>query len=217
MVSGDNKDSKEEICEENQGEKKIKSTGEQQMEENIQDFQDTSKDGEMSNGEEKVTVPKQDYDFYKEKACEAENLTKRVKADFENYKRSIEKEKETFKEYSLVCFLEKLLPVLDTFEQAMNTTKYAEEKKGIGLIYSQFLDVLHKEGLRPIESEGKLFDPYKHEILMQEECEQEDGTIIEEFQKGYMFKDRVLRYSKVKVAKKSCDENGKKSQVSGDQ
>ncbi len=172
---------------------------------------------QKDDSEEMVTITKGEYDYYRQKVDEAENLTKRIKADFENYKRTIEREKEQFKEYSAADFLEKLLPVLDTFEQAMTTTKHPEEKKGIGLIYSQLLDLLHKEGLRPIEAEGKKFDPYKHEILMQEECSQEDDTIIEEFQKGYMYKDRVLRYSKVKVAKKICDENEKGTEIGGDQ
>ncbi len=152
--------------------------------------------------EEIISVAKTDYEYYKQKSREADDLTKRIKADFENYKKSIEREKEQFKENTVADFLEKLLPVLDTFEQAINNTKSESEKKGIGLVYSQLFDILQKEGLLPIETNNKKFDPFKHEILMQEEKDNvEDDTILEEFQKGYMFKDRVLRYSKVKVAK----------------
>ncbi|MFW6014661.1 MAG: nucleotide exchange factor GrpE [Candidatus Nanoarchaeia archaeon] len=161
-----------------------------------------------------VELTTQEYEKLKNKAEESENLTKRIKADFENYKKSIEREKEQFKEYAVAGLIEKLLPVLDTFDQALVSTKSEEEKKGLGLIYSQMIDILEKEGLRPIESVGQFFDPYKHEILMQEESDKEDDLIIEEFQKGYMFKDRVLRYSKVKVAKKR-DKNGN-AQRSGD-
>ncbi|MFW6449913.1 MAG: nucleotide exchange factor GrpE [Nanoarchaeota archaeon] len=172
---------------------------------------------ETQEGEEAADVVElttQEYEKLKNKAEESENLTKRIKADFENYKKSIEREKEQFKEYAVAGLIEKLLPVLDTFDQALVSTKSEEEKKGLGLIYSQMIDILEKEGLRPIESVGQFFDPYKHEILMQEESDKEDDLIIEEFQKGYMFKDRVLRYSKVKVAKKK-DKNGN-AQRSGD-
>jgi molecular chaperone GrpE len=73
--------------------------------------------------------------------------------------------------------------------------------KGIELIYAQLLDVLKKEGLQAIESLHVPFNPHKHECLMQEDSDKESGTIIEEFQKGYMLKEIVIRPAKVKIAK----------------
>lgn len=178
---------------------------EEQIADKIEDAEKISQQDEQADV---VELSKEEYENLKNKADDAENLTKRIKADFDNYKKAIEREKEQFKEYSMANMIEKLLPVLDTFDQALTSTKSDEEKKGLGLIYSQLIDILEKEGLKPIESLGQQFDPYKHEILMQQQSEQEDDTILEEFQKGYMFKDRVLRYSKVKVAKKR-DDDGK--------
>ncbi|MFW6013680.1 MAG: nucleotide exchange factor GrpE [Nanoarchaeota archaeon] len=189
---------------------------EKQNEEQISDTYESNSGNvcEESDGgnEESISLTKSEYEYYKQKAQEADNLTMRIKADFENYKRAIEREKEQFKENTVADFLEKLLPVLDTFEQAIANTKSESEKKGIGLVYSQLFDILQKEGLKPVETNNKKFDPFKHEILMQEEKSNvEDDIILEEFQKGYMFKDRVLRYSKVKVAKNKSGKNEEES------
>ncbi|MGM5482162.1 MAG: nucleotide exchange factor GrpE [Nanobdellota archaeon] len=183
---------------------------EEKKTENKEDFIDENQqDVQEAKDEEMVELTKDEYNKLKEKADDAENLTKRIKADFDNYKKANEREKEQYKKYAVANMVEKLLPVLDTFDQALNTIKSEEEKKGLGLVYSQLLDILEKEGLVPIECVNQPFDPYKHEILMQEESDVDDDIILEEFQRGFMFKDKVLRYSKVKVAKKrkEKDEN----------
>ena len=107
----------------------------------------------------------------------------------------------------LIC---KLLPVLDSFEMALKNTIDKEKfVKGIELIYSQFYQLLEDEGLRPIETAGKMCDPYLHEVLLTEECDKEDDCILEQLQKGYMLGSKVLRHSKVKVAKKSAEKKAK--------
>lgn len=143
----------------------------------------------------------------------------RLQAEFENYKKRVEKENIQFKQYAAAEFVKNLLPVLDSFELALksinSTVAAANEKiaKGMEMIYGQFYSALESQGLRPIKALGVRLDPYRHEVLMQgaTDDDKKDGMIVEEFQRGYMFNDAVLRYSKVKVLKfVSNDNNGGK-------
>lgn len=141
-----------------------------------------------------------------EKDKKIEELTEtlqRLQAEFENYKKYVEKSKADFMGYAKAAIIEELLPILDSFELALrNTTDKEKFVKGVELIYSQLYSMLEKEGLRKIDTEGK-FNPNLHEVLLKEESDKEEDTILEELQKGYMLGDKVLRYSKVKVSKKS--------------
>lgn len=133
---------------------------------------------------------------------ELTNLLKKVQADFENYKKRVEKERAEFAQYAAEEFTKSLLPLLDSFELALkNCSDKKDFIKGIELIYAQFTSLLESNGIKKIDALGKKFDPYYHEALLKEESDKEDGVILEELQKGYMFKDHVLRYSKVKIAK----------------
>ena len=159
-----------------------------------------------------------------EKSKKIEELTdtlKRLQAEFENYKKWNAKEKTEFVKYAHADMIAQLLPVLDSFEIALKSTKIEDfrdaknpkdflantndkEKfvEGVKIIYAQLYSVLEAEGLKPIKSTGERFDPYKHEALMKEESDKPEETILEEFQKGYMLNDRVLRHSKVKISGK---------------
>lgn len=130
-------------------------------------------------------------------------MLQRLQADFENYKKRIEKEKKDFAQYISAELVAKLLPVLDSFELALKN-KGADEDfvKGIELIYSQFFGMLQKTGLQKIDALGKRFNPEQHEALLAAEDIKADGNIIlEELQKGYMFNGIVIRTAKVKVSK----------------
>lgn len=125
----------------------------------------------------------------------------RLQAEFENFKKRTEKEKSDFCKYAEKDLMLELLPILDNFELALNNTKNKDEFiKGVELIYAQLVSALEKKGLKKIETAGR-FDPYKHEALMQEESDQEEGTILEELQKGYELNNIILRTAKVKVSK----------------
>lgn len=128
-------------------------------------------------------------------------LLQRVQADFENYKKRVEKEKQEFSGYLSAVFAGKLLPVIDSFENALKNC--ADD--GIKLLYSQLMGILSKEGLKRIECIGKAFDPFLHEAMMQAASDKEAGTVLEELQKGFMFGDAVVRHAKVKVAKNETD------------
>ena len=139
-----------------------------------------------------------------EKNQKIEELTdtlKRLQAEFENYKKRVDKEKTEFVKYSNADVIEKMLPVLDSFEIALKNTNDKEKfVEGIKMIYAQFHSMLEAEGLRPIKAAREKFDPYMHEVLMKEESDKPEGTVLEEFQKGYMLNDKVLRHSKVKIS-----------------
>ena len=86
-----------------------------------------------------------------------------------------------------------------------NTNDVKKFVDGTKMIYAQMYSVLESEGLKQIETEGEKFDPYRHEVLMKEESDKPEETILEEFQKGYMLNDRVIRHSKVKISGKEKD------------
>ncbi|HZX11982.1 MAG TPA: nucleotide exchange factor GrpE [Candidatus Nanoarchaeia archaeon] len=135
------------------------------------------------------------------------NTLKRLQADFENYIKRMEKEGRERQEYASAGILQRLLGIVDDFERAL---RIADQKdaltQGMQMMYQELLKLLAEEGVIPIKAVGEKFDPYRHEILDFQEA-QEEGMVIEELQKGYAYKDKVLRTSKVKVGKKVEREN----------
>ena len=131
----------------------------------------------------------------------------RLQAEFENFRKRTERERLEFFEYAGEQIVRSLLPILDDFERAMKASDVSGEGtefvKGIQLIYARLLDTLQKQGLETIETTGAQFDPHEHEAIMRlETSEHEDNTIVQEFQRGYKFKGRLLRPSMVQVAVK---------------
>ncbi len=157
-----------------------------------------------NNSNDKETMQQELSDKRDEKIAELTDTLKRLQADFENYKKRADREKDTYSKNANTRLIEKFLSLLDSFALAIknsNVSDFDKFRKGIEMIYAQFYSILQNEGLRPIEALGKKFDPYKHEVLMQEESEQ-DNIVLEEFQKGYMLHDHILRHSKVKIGVK---------------
>jgi molecular chaperone GrpE len=134
------------------------------------------------------------------------DLLLRKTAEFDNYRKRIERERQAFAEATTGDVVEELLPLLDDFERALVAeagTEGAEAyRKGVELIYNRLLELLRKRGVRPIEALGQQFDPHFHQAVTYEPAEgREDGEVIEDFRRGYMLGDRLLRPSMVKVAK----------------
>jgi len=152
---------------------------------------------------EKEKISKEDLikDLKEDQIKDLTETLQRLQAEFENYKKRIEKEKAEFTDFCKAELIKKLLPIIDNFELALKNEADEEFKKGVELIYAQLFEVLENEGLKPIDCSNKKFDPYCHEALIQEESDKESGTVIEELQKGYLLKDKVIRHAKVKVAK----------------
>jgi molecular chaperone GrpE len=128
----------------------------------------------------------------------------RRQADFENYKKRVERERAEDRARATAVIIEQVLPVLDAFERALDAhadPAYEEYRKGFELIYRQLLDVFTRYGLEPIEAVGRPFDPHLHHAVERvESAEHEDGIVLEEHQKGYLFRERVLRPSMVRVS-----------------
>jgi len=134
---------------------------------------------------------------------ELKNRLLRLQADFDNYRKRAKAEKEEHIEYANQELIKKLLPVLDNMDRACSSSEGSEEgiKAGLEKIAKQLKEVLEKEGLATIECEGEPFDPNCHEAVMcEEDSEHPSNTVVQELQKGYMMKDKVLRPSMVKVA-----------------
>lgn len=128
----------------------------------------------------------------------------RIMAEFDNFRKRSEKEKSQMFEIGAKDIIEKILPVLDNFERGLGTISEEEKggafAQGIEQIYRQFVTVLEEAGVKAIEAVGKEFDPNFHNAVMHAEDEDMGENIIsDEFQKGYMYKDSVVRHSMVKV------------------
>lgn len=129
----------------------------------------------------------------------------RTQADFDNFKRRVRKDKEEQAKYAALPLMENLLPVVDNFERAMAAGKEAQDvqslMEGIDMVFRQFEQALEKEGLETIQTVGEPFDPHIHQAVMQVESEEYDsGVVVEELQKGFQLKSKVIRPAMVKVS-----------------
>ncbi|MEW9104001.1 nucleotide exchange factor GrpE [Paenibacillus sp.] len=162
-----------------------------------------SGEGNTSSSEGAV----EDSELAKAKA-EAEEYQQRylrAQADFDNFRRRTLKEKEDFAKYASAKLVTELLPVLDNFERALATEQASSEAesfiKGVDMIFRQLGQVLEQEGVKPMEAVGQSFNPEFHQAVMTVDTDEyEEGVVVEELQKGYMLKDKVLRPAMVKVS-----------------
>jgi len=163
--------------------------------------------GEMSTQQlqERINELQREMEEKARLAEERLNQLKYLQADFENYRKNFDREKEFIIELANEGLIKDLLVILDDFERALQSVENERNREGLVMLYNNFLKILEKHGLRQIEALGKKFDPYYHEALLRESSDKEEGTILEELQKGYMLKSKVIRHSKVKIAEKSCE------------
>lgn len=134
------------------------------------------------------------------------NRLKYLQADFDNYRKKFDREKEMIIALAEERLISDLLIMVDDLERILQVSVDAIQKDGIVLLNRNFMKVLENHGLKRIESVGKKFDPYYHEAFCTEVCDCEDDIILEEFQSGYMLKTKVIRPAKVKVAVKKSEE-----------
>jgi molecular chaperone GrpE len=146
-----------------------------------------------------------------QEAGDARAAWQRTAADFANYRRRTEQEREAMLGLANEFLLRKLLVVVDDFERALAAMPPELQRlgwiEGLWAIDRKFKSLLESEGLTPIEAQGKPFDPHEHEAVLQEETDKApDGTVTNELQRGYRLRDRVLRPAMVAVAKNSRDQ-----------
>ena len=180
---------------ERMAEKKKKDVEEETVDETLEETAETDKkdesvDSQLAKLEEEVNTWKTDY--YK------------VFADMENLKRRLEKEHQNSLKFMMQSFIEELLPVVDNFERSLNVENPSEEiqtfLKGYQMIFDQLMAILEKNGVEVIEAQDQEFDPNFHQAVMTANDENYGHNIVvEELQKGYKLKDRVIRASLVKV------------------
>ncbi|HEY1678357.1 MAG TPA: nucleotide exchange factor GrpE [Candidatus Sulfotelmatobacter sp.] len=127
----------------------------------------------------------------------------RMQAEFDNARKRAAKEQQDFRDFATVDAIKSILPVVDSFERALQAkSEAADFRSGVDLIYKQLQDALAKLGVRPIAAKGEQFDPHVHEAIeMVETPDAADHEVLEEWQRGYKFKDRLLRPAMVKVAR----------------
>jgi molecular chaperone GrpE len=153
-----------------------------------------------------VASLEQDIQLLKSQLDDRTNQYMRIAADFENFRRRTQKEKEELEQQIKCSTINEMLPVVDNFERARSQIKPQTDgemniHKSYQSVYKQLVDCLKRVGVAPMRSEGKEFDPTLHEAVMREATEEQpEGTVLEELVRGYMLGDRVLRHAMVKVA-----------------
>lgn len=195
----------------------------EQVEESVEEVEEENAEEESTEGSEEEAPGEEDSkswaekraakkqakqdkkaDAYKEQIEQLEDKVKRQLAEFENFRNRTEKEKSAMFETGAKSVIEKMLPVVDNFERGLATVP--EDKKedpfvdGMNRIYKQLLTELENIGVKPIEAVGKEFDPNLHNAVMQVASEEyESGVVAQELQKGYTYRDSVVRHSMVAV------------------
>ncbi|QFT89913.1 heat shock protein GrpE [Bacillus sp. THAF10] len=154
--------------------------------------------------EVEITAQEQKIAELEAKLEDKENRLLRLQADFDNFRRRVKLDQEAAQKYRAQNLVTDILPALDNFERALKVNSEDEKilsfLQGMEMVHRQLAEALKTEGLEAIEAVGQQFDPHLHQAVMQvEEGEGESNTVLEEFQKGYKLKDRVIRPSMVKV------------------
>ncbi len=184
---------------------KINNSAENENKETLEETTENQEVSEVEQQEEETPAADAELEKIKADYEQLNNQYIRLAADFENYRKRQENERENLIKYGTIDALKKLLEVLDNFDRGEKALANVEDcqivKDSFNMVHKQTMDVLTKLGLEVIETEGKEFDPNFHEAVMQTPTsEQPDNTIVNELQKGYKLGDKVLRPSLVNVA-----------------
>ena len=200
----------EEIVQEEEQVQDTQSAGEeaetQDIEQEAEATEEASEEAEKQekkSGKKNSLFDKKDNKL-QEKVDELEDRVKRQMAEFENFRKRTEKEKSAMFETGAKSVIEKMLPVVDNFERGLAALSEEEKKQpfaeGMNMVYKQLMAELEKLEVKPIETVGCEFNPDLHNAVMQVESEEfESGVIAQELQKGYTYRDTVVRYSMVAV------------------
>jgi molecular chaperone GrpE len=192
------------------------------MQNQKQNQEENKKQPETEKKEEKVVSLKEsEYLKLKEeagKAAEYWDRLLRLQADFDNTRKRMEREKQDFVKFANEGIILELLNILDDLERTVDLAQSKHQDlsaflKGVEMILAHLYEMLKEYGVKPIEAQGKLFDPNYHEALMQAENKDvPEHTILEELQKGYLLNDRVIRTAKVKVSKQRTEDRGQRTE-----
>ena len=179
------------------------------LEKSSEDKEDSSKtedeESEVEESEDEITKLNKTLEEKDEEIIELKSHIQRLQADFDNFRKQNDKQKQDLIRYANEGLIVKFIDVYEDMERALeNSTNEEEIREGLELIYSKMKNTLEKEGVEEIPAVGEKFDPFKHEALLTVDSpEHENNEIVDELMKGYTLKDKVIKYSKVRVCKKA--------------
>ena len=177
---------------------KEKKVTEETVEETVESTEETTEEKI-----EEVPAEKTETELLQEQVDGLSDKLMRTAAEFDNFKKRTAREKEDFYKMAVCETVLPLLSVLDNLDRAVIAAENTEDTgmlEGVKMIKKQFDEALASIGVEPIEAVGCEFDPEKHNAVMMAESDEKENTVIEEFQKGYLYKDKVIRHSMVKVS-----------------
>ena len=195
------KKTEEEIDEEDQSKLQEKEESPSESKEESSQDEDEGEDSEL----DKLN---KDLERKDEEIIELKSHIQRLQADFDNFRKQGEKQKQDLIRYANEGLIVKFLDIYEDMERALENSSNEEElREGLELIYSKMKNTLEKEGVEEIPAVGEKFDPFKHEALLTVDSpNHENNEIVDELMKGYTLKDKVIKYSKVRVCKKAKKE-----------
>jgi molecular chaperone GrpE len=158
------------------------------------------------DGKAGSTEPESELEKARQQCAAYLDRAARIQAEFDNYRKRAAREQQDYRDYALADALKTLLPILDSLDRALktNAASLEEYRSGIELIDKQFHDALAKLGVQPVTAQGESFDPNLHQaVQMVDTDEAADNHVIDELQRGYKLKDRLLRPAMVRVARNS--------------
>lgn len=204
MTENKTKEELEQQLDEHASEEETKETSQTETEDvAVEDAADVEADG-VDEADSELKAKDEEIESLKQQVETEENKYLKLYAEFENFKRRNRQEMEANNKYKHQGMVEDLLPIIDNFERALkiegDSDSFNSLLKGVEMVYNDLVNTLMKHDVREIESVGQPFDPNYHQAVMTEASDEDDGIVIEEFQKGYILKDRIIRPSMVKVS-----------------
>ena len=182
---------------------------EKPSEEESEDENEEGKDEKSEEEDDELAKLNKNLEEKDEEIIELKSHIQRLQADFDNFRKQNDKQKQDLIRYANEGLIVKFIDVYEDMERALeNSTNEEEIREGLELIYSKMKNTLEKEGVEEIPAVGEKFDPFKHEALLTVDSpEHENNEIVDELMKGYTLKDKVIKYSKVRVCKKAKKDN----------
>ena len=202
------KKEKEEKGEDLDIEEKDESKVKDEKEETPSESKEESSQEDEECEDDELAKLKKDLEEKDEEIIELKSHIQRLQADFDNFRKQNDKQKQDLIRYANEGLIVKFIDVYEDMERALeNSTNEEEIREGLELIYSKMKNTLEKEGVEEIPAVGEKFDPFKHEALLTVDSpDHENNEIVDELMKGYTLKDKVIKYSKVRVCKKAKKE-----------
>ena len=210
MAKKEKKEKGEELDIDEEDQSKIQE--DENLEKSSEDKEDSSKtedeEAEVEESEDEITKLNKTLEEKDEEIIELKSHIQRLQADFDNFRKQNDKQKQDLIRYANEGLIVKFIDVYEDMERALeNSTNEEEIREGLELIYSKMKNTLEKEGVEEIPAVGEKFDPFKHEALLTVDSpDHENNEIVDELMKGYTLKDKVIKYSKVRVCKKAKKE-----------